>query len=178
MSVAAPLALRDGDEKRLTALVRSSAVRAGMAQRARIVLLAADGLANAEIARRVGVSGPTVLAWRNRYDAGGIAALGDLPRPGRPIEVDEAAIVVATVTSPPVELGVTHWSARLLADELGVSFATIARVWRKWKLYPWRTETFKFSTDPELDPKVRDIVALYMDPPERVDRARFGGHRG
>jgi len=168
MSVAAALVLRDGDEKKLTALVRSSSVRAGVSQRARIVLLAAEGIPNAEISRRVGVSGPTVLAWRNRYEAGGVAALGDLPRPGRPIKVDEAAIVVATVTAPPEQLGVTHWSARLLADHLGVSFATIARVWRKWKLYPWRTETFKFSTDPELDAKVRDIVALYMDPPERA----------
>ncbi len=168
MSVAAPLALRVGDEQRLAALVRSSSVRAGAAQRARIVLLAAEGLANAEIARRVGVSGPTVLAWRNRYVAGGVAALHDLPRPGRPIEVDEVEIVVTTVTPPPEELGVTHWSARLLAGHLGYSFATVARVWRKWNLQPWRTRTFKFSTDPELDAKVRDVVGLYLDPPERA----------
>ena len=168
MSVAAPLALREGDEKTLNSLVRSSSGRAGVAQRARIVLLAAEGASNTEIARRVGVSRPTVIGWRDRYTAGGVAALGDLDRPGRPVQVDEIAIVVTTVTELPEQLGVTHWSARLLADHLDCSFATIARVWRKWDLQPWRTTTFKFSTDPELDAKVRDILALYMDPPERA----------
>ena len=168
MSVAAPLALREGDEKTLNSLVRSSSGRAGVAQRARIVLLAAEGASNTEIARRVGVSRPTVIGWRDRYAAGGVAALGDLDRPGRPVQVDEIAIVVTTVTELPEQLGVTHWSARLLADHLDCSFATIARVWRKWDLQPWRTTTFKFSTDPELDAKVRDILALYMDPPERA----------
>ena len=168
MSVAAPLALREGDEKRLNSLVRSSSGRAGVAQRALIVLLAAEGASNTEIARRVGVSRPTVIGWRDRYTAGGVAALDDLDRPGRPVQVDEIAIVVTTVTELPEQLGVTHWSARLLADHLDCSFATIARVWRKWDLQPWRTTTFKFSTDPELDAKVRDIVALYMDPPERA----------
>ena len=168
MSVAAPLALREGDEKTLNSLVRSSSGRAGVAQRARIVLLAAEGVSNTEIARRVGVSRPTVIGWRDRYTAGGVAGLDDLDRPGRPVQVDEIAIVVTTVAEPPERLGVTHWSARLLADHLDCSFATIARVWRKWDLQPWRTTTFKFSTDPELDAKVRDIVALYLDPPERA----------
>ena len=108
------------------------------------------------------------MTWRNRYVSGGITALDDLDRPGRPVEVDEVEIVVATVTEPPAELGITHWSARLLADQLGHSFATIARVWRKWNLQPWKAETFKFSTDPELEAKVRDIVGLYLDPPERA----------
>ena len=80
------MALPAGDRKKPAALTRSSALRAGLAQRARIVLLAADGLANAEIGRRVGVSGPTVLAWRNRYAAGGIVALDDLARPGRKVD--------------------------------------------------------------------------------------------
>ena len=114
MSVAAALVLRAGDEPKLTALVRSSTVEAGLAQRARIVLLAAEGLPNAEIARRVGMSRPTVIQWRNRYAAGGVAALGDLERPGRPSVIDDAEVVVATLTAPPESLGVTHWSARLL----------------------------------------------------------------
>jgi hypothetical protein len=63
---------------------------------------------------------------------------------------------------------VTHWSARLLAAELEISFATVARIWRKWNLQPWRSETFKFSTDPELDAKIRDVVGLYVDPPEKA----------
>jgi transposase len=168
MSVAAPLVLRLGDQPRLTSLVRSSTVEAGLAQRARIVLLAAQGLANAEIARRVGTTRPTVILWRNRYVAGGIGALGDLDRPGRPPVIDDAAVVVATLQPPPPALGVTHWSARLLARELGISFASVARIWRDWKLQPWRRETFKFSTDPELDAKVRDVVGLYLAPPDKA----------
>jgi transposase len=139
-----------------------------LAQRARIVLLAAQGLANAEIARRVGTTRPTVILWRNRYVAGGIGALGDLDRPGRPPVIDDAAVVVATLQPPPPALGVTHWSARLLARELGISFASVARIWRDWKLQPWRRETFKFSTDPELDAKVRDVVGLYLAPPDKA----------
>jgi transposase len=171
MSVAAPLVLRDGDRSRLEALTRSSSVRAGLAQRARIVLLAADGLPNAEIARRTGTSRPTVVGWQARYDEGGIAALEDRPRSGRPPEIDEVDVVVATLADegrPPERLGVTHWSARLLGAELGISFASVARIWRKWNLQPWRVETFKFSTDPELDAKIRDVVGLYLAPPENA----------
>jgi transposase len=171
MSVAAPLVLRDGDRSRLEALTRSSSVRAGLAQRARIVLLAADGLPNAEIARLTGTSRPTVVGWRARYDEGGVAALEDQPRSGRPPEIDEIEVVVATLADegrPPEHLGVTHWSARLLAAELGISFASVARIWRKWNLQPWRIETFKFSTDPELDAKIRDIVGLYLAPPDNA----------
>ena len=171
MSVAAPLVLREGDRPRLEGMVRSSSIRAGLAQRARIVLLAAEGLPNAEIARRTGTSRPTVVDWRARYDAAGIAGLNDQRRSGRPPEIDEIDVVVATLADdgrPPARLGVTHWSARLLGAELGISFASVARIWRKWGLQPWRTETFKFSTDPELDAKIRDVVGLYMNPPEKA----------
>ncbi len=148
--------------------MRSSTVEAGLAQRARIVLLAAQGVPNAEIGRRVGVSRPTVIQWRNRYEAGGISALGDLDRSGRPPVIDDVAVVVATVQAPPEALGVTHWSARLLGKHLGISFASVARIWREWNLQPWRRETFKFSTDPELDAKVRDVVGLYLNPPDKA----------
>jgi transposase len=168
MSVAAPLILRPGDAPKLESLVRSSTVRAGLAQRARIVLLASEGLPNAEIARRVGVARQTVIDWRARYEAVGIGGLGDLPRSGRPAMIDDAEVVVATLTAPPQSLGVTHWSARLLAKHLGISFASVARIWREWKLQPWRRETFKFSTDPELDAKVRDVVGLYLNPPQNA----------
>jgi transposase len=139
-----------------------------LARRARIVLLAAQGVPNAEIGRRVGVSRPTVIQWRNRYDAGGIAALGDRDRSGRPAVIDDVAVVVATIQAPPAALGVTHWSARLLGRHLGISFASVARIWREWNLQPWRRETFKFSTDPELDAKVRDVVGLYLNPPDNA----------
>src|SRR6476619_4771793 len=171
MSVAAPLVLREGDRPRLEGLVRSSSIRAGLAQRARIVLLASEGLSNAEIARRTGTSRPTVVDWRARDVAGGIRALHDQPRSGRPPKIDEIDVVVATLADagrPPAHLGTTHWSARLLGAELGISFATVARIWRKWNLQPWRRETFKFSTDPELDAKIRDVVGLYLQPPENA----------
>jgi transposase len=119
------------------------------------------------------VSKPTVIAWKKRYAAAGIAGLEDLPKPGRPAQVDEVAVVLATLEPPPERLGVTHWSSRLLADHLSgqgtaISNVWVARIWRKWGLQPWRRETFKFSTDPQLEAKVRDVVGLYLDPPERA----------
>jgi transposase len=171
MSSAPALALRDGDRQKLADLARLPSVPSGLAKRARMVLLAADGMPNAEIARRVGVSRPTVIGWRDRYARGGIRALEDEPRSGRPPEIDEADVVVATLAGggkPPARLGITHWSARFLAAELGISFASVARIWRKWKIQPHRIETFKFSTDPELEAKVRDVIGLYLAPPDNA----------
>src|SRR3954452_6449294 len=165
---AAALGLRDGDRAELSGWVRSSAIRAGLAQRARIVLLAADGLANAEIAQRVGVSAPTVLSWRRRYQRGGVAGLTDAPRSGRPRTVDARKIIEATLSPPPKRLGVTHWSSRLLAVCLRIDHATVARAWRAYGVQPWRAQTFKFSTDPELAAKVTDVVGLYLAPPENA----------
>jgi transposase len=168
MSLAPALVLRDGDRKPLCELTRRPSVRSGLAQRARIVLLAADGMPNAQIAWAVGVSRPTVLGWREQYRQGGIRALEDEPRSGRPAVIDEIDVVVATLANdsqPPERLGITHWSARLLAAELGISFASVARIWRKWNIQPHRIETFKFSTDPQLEAKIRDVVGLYLDPP-------------
>src|ERR1035437_9497514 len=118
MSVAAPIVLRPGDESRLRAVLRCSTAGAGVVQRARIVLLAAEGGPDAGTARRVGVSRPTVLCWRGRYEQSGIAGLGDLDRSGRPPVIDDLQVVVATLTAPPEALGVTHWSARLLGKQL------------------------------------------------------------
>jgi len=160
--------LRAGDRERLEQWLRSSTIPAGAAHRGRIVLLAAEGLSNVEIGRRVGASLPTVRSWRERYRVGGLDGLGDLPRSGRPPSIDENAVIAATLDPPPPKLGVTHWSARLLGSHLGISFATVARIWRRWGLQPWKAETFKFSTDPELEAKIRDVVGLYLDPPERA----------
>jgi DNA invertase Pin-like site-specific DNA recombinase len=148
--------------------MRASTAAAGLVQRARIVLLAADGASNTDIAGRVGVTRQTVVTWRKRYVDGGFAALYDADRSGRPPVHDDVAVVVATLEPPPQSLGVTHWSSRLLGDHLGISFATVARIWRKWKLQPWRIETFKFSTDPELEAKIRDVVGLYLAPPDKA----------
>ena len=162
------LVLRKGDVEVLTRLTRSSSVRAGLAQRARIVLLAADGVSNTAIADLVGTSRPTVIGWRERYQANGIAGLEDEQRPGRPRTIDHAAIVAATLTPPPKKLGITHWSTRLLARQLKISDATVAKAWRDYGVQPWRTESFRFSTDPELVAKVVDVVGLYLAPPDNA----------
>ena len=168
MRVTAPLILRNGDREKLAKMASSRAGEAGLARRARIVLLAADGLPHTEVAQRCGTSVPTVRHWRSRYVAAGIRALEDLPRSGRPKTVNEVKIVVTTLEPPPKRLGVTHWSSRLLARELGVSTASIIEVWHKWDLQPWRRENFKFSTDPQLAAKLTDVVGLYLNPPENA----------
>jgi transposase len=156
------LALRDGDRQKLESWLRSRSVKAGLVKRARIVLLAADGVANQDIAARVGASRTTVIEWRNRYQSRGLSGLEDAERPGRPREVDHAAIVTATLTPPPKKLGVTHWSTRLLAGQLGIGNRTVARAWRSYGVKPWKAESFRFSTDPELVGKVTDICGLYL----------------
>ena len=132
------------------------------------MLLAADGVANTDIADRTGTSRPTVLKWRGRYEQSGVGGLKDDPRPGRAAVIDEVAVLAETLADkgkPPAHLGVTHWSTRLMAQRLGISFASVARIWRKWGIQPHRVETFKFSTDPKLEAKLRDVVGLYLDPP-------------
>src|SRR3954465_10552354 len=116
-------------------------------------LLAAEGVSTPEIGRQIGMTRQTVIAWRARYQAGGIEALADLPRSGRPPVIDEPAIITQTLNPPPPQLAGTQWSARLLAAHLTkagtpVSFAEVARIWRDWGLQPHRVETFKFSTTP------------------------------
>jgi transposase len=162
------LGLREGDHEELVRLIRASSVRAGLAQRARIVLLSADGLSNTAIAAMVGVSRPTVIGWRDRYARSGLAGLDDEPRSGRPRTVDHRAIVSATLTPPPKRYAVTHWSSRLLARHLGIGDATVARAWREYGVQPWRAESFRFSTDPELVGKVTDVVGLYLAPPQNA----------
>jgi transposase len=156
------------DREVLASWVRSTSIRAGLAQRARIVLLAAEGAGTNEIVARTGASKPTVIGWKKRYAAEGIGGLDDRPKPGRPRSTDDVAVVLATLEPPPDRLGVTHWSSRLLARELGLSNVKVADVWREYGLQPWRTETFKFSTDPQLEAKVRDVVGLYLNPPDNA----------
>jgi transposase len=165
---ATPLGLREGDRERLMSLSRSSAVRAGLVQRARIVLLAAEGVSHTEIAELAGVSRPTVISWRQRYERSGLRGLDDQPRSGRPRRIDRDRIITATLRPPPKSLGVTHWSSRLLATKLKVANTTVARAWRDYGVQPWRAQTFKFSTDPELVAKVTDVVGLYLAPPENA----------
>ena len=166
---AAPaLTLRPGDHGELVRWSGSTKLRAGLGLRARIVLAAAAGQANERIVEQVGTSKVTVLKWRARYQAKGLDGLDDRARSGRPRTLDHARIVSATLAAPPKKYGVTHWSTRLLARHLGVGDATVARAWREYGVQPWRVETFKFSTDPELVAKVTDIVGLYLAPPQNA----------
>ena len=171
MPAAAALFITPDDLAELRRWARSAQLPAVLVQRARILLLAAEGVANTQIAQRVGVSRPTVIACRRRYVRRGLEGLPDQPRPGRPQTVRRlrrAEILAVTLSPPPARLGITHWSTRLLARELDVSRDSIARIWREYGIQPWRAETFKFSTDPELAAKVHDVVGLYLHPPKRA----------
>jgi transposase len=103
------------------------------------VLLAADGVGTGEIVHRVGVSKPSVIRWKRRYAAEGLGGLEDRAKSGRPPTIDPIKIVLATLEPPPAKLGVTHWSSRLLAAQLGVSNFTVSTTWKKWGLQPWRS---------------------------------------
>ena len=168
------LLISEQDRATLELWTRSSTVSAGQRERAQIVLAVADGAGVSGTARTLGVSRPTVIKWRERYCAAGLDGLADQPRSGRPKTIDDAQIIAATLEAPPVSLGVTHWSSRLLGRHLGIGDATVARAWRAYRVQPWRRETFKFSTDPELEAKVRDVVGLYLKPAAERDRAARG----
>ena len=159
------LVISDSDRAELARLTRSSSAPAGLAQRARIVLLAGEGVSNTTIAQKVGVSRPTVIGWRDRFVRRGLAGLGDEPRSGRPRHVDRAKVIAATLRPPPKKYAVTHWSTRLLGRHLGIADATVAAIWREAGIQPWRAGSFRFSTDPQLVAKVTDVVGLYLAPP-------------
>ena len=175
------LTVPEADRAELERRVRGRGAPARVAERARIVLLSADGLTGPQIAGRVGCTEPTVVKWRRQYAGEGLAGLEDAPRPGGPKTVltDQAIseILSATVTPPPESLqaaGMTHWSSRRLADwlrrtkKITVSHDSISRLWRKFCLQPHRTGGFKFSTDPQLEAKIADVVGLYLHPPENA----------
>ena len=147
--------------------MRSQTLDARSVRRARIVLLAADGVGNHEIARRLEISRGQVIAWRNRFAEGGVAAIeSDLPRSGRKPTIDAAEIVRLTTQTTPE--GATHWSTRKLAAKLGISDTTVLKVWQANGLKPHRVETFKVSRDPKFVEKLEDIVGLYLSPPEHA----------
>jgi transposase len=139
---AAPLTVSDSDRELLERWARSSTMKSGLVARARIVLLAADGVAHAEIARRFSISRQTVINWRARYESLGVAGLHDEQRSGRPRVLDRHRLITATLSLPLKKYGVTHWSSRLLAEHLGVGYGTVARVCREHGVQPWRAQTF------------------------------------
>ena len=164
------LHLNDSERKQLIAISRQRVSPRGIVLRINIILGAADGIANRVLARSLSTSVPTVLLWRKRYESDGLPGiLEDLPRSGRPKQItaeQEAAIVEATMKTTPKDA--THWSLRTMAAAQKVSAATVQRIWAKHKLQPHRVESFKFSNDPQFAPKVRDIVGLYMNPPDKA----------
>ena len=167
---ASKLVLTDPERRQLQAISRHRNTPRGIALRVNILLGAAEGTANHVLARNLSTSLPTVLLWRRRYESDGLAGvIEDRHRSGRPKQIapeKEAAIVEATIKTTPKDA--THWSVRTMAASQKVSPATVQRIWKKHKLQPHRVESFKFSTDPEFAPKVRDIVGLYMNPPDRA----------
>src|SRR3954469_24891975 len=160
----------EADRRELERRGRDKGAPARVVERARIVLLAAEGVPGKQIAAIVGCAEPTVVTWRGRYAERGLAGLEDLPRPGKPAQLPEALrdrVLELTLTEPPTQYGATHWSSRLLATPLAaegtaISPASVARIWHRFGVQPWRTHAFKFSTDPALEAKVRDVVGLYL----------------
>lgn len=165
--VAIEIVLTDEERAELTGLVRSKLTSVRLAQRARIVLLAAEGLQNKNIAARLGVGRVQVSRWRDRYAESRLAGIErDLPRGAPPVKVDVARLVELTTQSRPE--AATHWSTRKMAAELGVSAASVSRHWRANGLKPHLVHGFKVSRDPLFVEKLEDIVGLYMSPPEHA----------
>jgi transposase len=163
---AQPLALGQADREELQRLQRSPSTPAGLSRRARAVLLMADAVTGTEIARLTGYTPVQVSRIRRRFGEEGIEGLRDKPRSGRPAKITEAKgarIVALTLKAPPK--GLSHWSTRELAERVGVSHMSVHRLWRAHALKPHRLETFKFTTDPNAEEKIRDVVGLYLNPP-------------
>src|ERR1044071_10335185 len=140
-----------------------------IAMRARIVLGCNDGLSNGELAKRLRITGATVCKWRERFRVNRLEGLLDEPRPGAPRSISDThveAVVTKTLESMPANS--THWSTRLMAQKAGLSQSAIVRIWHAFGLQPHRVENFKFSKDPQFVEKVRDVVGLYMNPPQRA----------
>ncbi|MDP9144822.1 MAG: IS630 family transposase [Actinomycetota bacterium] len=167
--VLAELVLSDDERSQLQAWARRPTSAQALALRSRIVLAAAEGGGNTEVAQRLGVSRMTVGKWRARFVADRLDGLLDEPRPGRPRTVaDEQVEAVITRTLETTPKDATHWSTRSMAAELGMSQSAVSRIWRAFGLQPHRQDSWKLSKDPLFIDKVRDVVGLYLDPPERA----------
>jgi transposase len=154
------------DRSELEGWLRAQTIAQGLAKRAQIVLGSANGESIRELAERLNVSQPTVCMWRRRFREFGIAGLRSRARSGRRRRISHAQERAVAKMRPPQIA--THWSARRLAKEVGLSPATVHRIWQKYGLQPHRVEHFKFSADPAFDKKLAGIVGLYLDPPERA----------
>jgi transposase len=165
----APLTLTEDERQTLTRWSRRAKSSQALALRCRIVLACATGATNKQVAAELGVSLPTVGKWRSRFVARRLEGLVDEPRPGAPRTITDEQVeqvVVATLEETPTDA--THWSRASMAKRSGLSRSTIGRIWKAFGLKPHLTDTFKLSSDPQFIEKVRDVVGLYLDPPERA----------
>jgi transposase len=164
------LELTEAERAALEGLVRRRKVGQALAKRARVVLACAEPEAtNLGVARMLGVSRPTVALWRRRFALHRLEGLVDAPRAGAPRQIDDQAVerlIALTLEEMPTDA--THWSTRSMARRAGMSQTAVSRIWRAFGLRPHRVETFKLSTDPAFVEKVRDVIGLYLNPPDRA----------
>jgi transposase len=170
MRIAAPVELSPEQRTALEGMARQRSLPLRVVERARIVLLAADGLENKQIAQRLHSTQEKAARWRKRFLAGGITALQkDAPRPGKPRTIsDQEVKKVVEMTLHRKPANATHWSTRTMARAASISEASVRRIWRAHGLKPHRVRTFKLSRDPEFTEKLEDIVGLYLSPPEHA----------
>jgi transposase len=167
--VAAAVVLDDAERQQLERWTRRRTSAQALAQRARIVLLAAEGLKNTEIAERLGIHRSVAARWRSRFVEHRLDGLTDEPRPGRPRTVSDdkvEEVIVKTLETAPKDA--THWSTRSMAKEVGLTQSAVLRIWQAFGLQPHRQESWKLSKDPQFIDKVRDVVGIYLNPPERA----------
>jgi transposase len=167
--VLSPLELSADERAQLESWTRRRTSAQALALRSRIVLLAAQGLKNVEIAEQLGVQRNTVAKWRSRFLEHRLEGLTDEPRPGQPRKISDAKVeevIVKTLETTPKKA--THWSTRSMAAEVGLNQTAVHRIWKAFGLQPHRQETWKLSRDPQFIEKVRDVVGLYLNPPERA----------
>jgi transposase len=167
--IAVEVVLSEGEREQLESWARRGKSAQALAQRSRVVLAAAEGLKNTEISQRLSLDQKTVRKWRSRFARNRLDGLVDEPRPGKPRTISDAQVeevIVKTLESTPKDA--THWSTRSMASEVGLSQTAVSRIWRAFGLQPHRQETWKLSKDPQFVAKVRDVVGLYLDPPERA----------
>jgi transposase len=164
-----PIVLTTSERTTLDQWARRPKTAQALALRARLVLQAAEGHSNRDVAERLGVTRPTVVKWRGRFVRARLDGLLDEPRPGAPRQITDAMVEqVLTLTLESTPRDATHWSTRSLAKASGLSQTAVARIWKAFALQPHRSETFKLSKDPLFIEKVRDIVGLYLHPPDRA----------
>jgi transposase len=167
--VLSPLELSVDERAQLESWTRRRTSAQALALRSRIVLLAAQGMSNVEVARELGVQRNTVAKWRSRFVEHRLDGLTDEPRPGQPRKITDAqveAVIVKTLESTPKDA--THWSTRSMAAEVGLNQTAVHRIWKAFGLQPHRQDAWKLSRDPQFIEKVRDVVGLYLNPPERA----------